>query len=98
MKAIHLSKILLKKSAQTQHLVQQLQKQQQSFFTSQCASYMFRPQHGHPQGDIRRKNKIIAEYVKDMLQFGPLPQKIKSFKIKLLQYLQHRLAPNTFFR
>jgi hypothetical protein len=40
-----------------QHLTQKMYNQRQSCVTVQCASYMFQPQHGHPQGDLQQKNK-----------------------------------------
>ena len=37
-----------------------------SFVIMQCASHVFLPQHGHPQGSLQRRNKIMTDQVKDV--------------------------------
>jgi len=50
------------------------------FVTLHCDSYVFRPQHGHLQGDLQRRNKIMTDQFEDV-QMCRLTQ---SLHIKLL--------------
>ena len=38
--------------------------QSTTIVTLRCASYMFRPQHGHPQEDLQQRNTIMVDPVK----------------------------------
>ena len=43
----------------------------QSVVTLQCASYMFRPQQGHPQGGSQCRNKRMASSIEDTHMSSP---------------------------